>query len=164
MNGISKNTTRIIHSEELSNYGLPFTKLDVNIGPNHAMYGVTIGNLRISSSQIGVQRRRQRKYLFNDVEGGPGNAWQRNLFASLVIGDPIGYFEATIVDDDKILIEDGQQRYYTLIAIIENKIKLPHNMSSYGDDFKKYENKLFRDLHPDLRKQIFASELTFFVG
>ncbi len=164
MNGISKNTTRIIHSEELSNYGLPFTKLDVNIGPNHAMYGVTIGNLRISSSQIGVQRRRQRKYLFNDVEGGPGNAWQRNLFASLVIGDPIGYFEATIVDDDKILIEDGQQRYYTLIAILENKIKLPHNMSSYGDDFKKYENKLFKDLHPDLRKQIFASELTFFVS
>ena len=140
-------------------------RLDANLGDQYTLYKTTIGDLRIGSSRIGIQRRRQRKYLFNDIPGGPGHSWQRNVFASLLVGNPIGMFELTIIQDEnsdskevnyeKYLIEDGQQRYFTIMAIIDNKIKLPSDLSSYGDEYSTSENKLFCDLPLQQQDEIF---------
>ena len=144
-------------------------KLDANLGEKYTLYKTSIADLKIGSSRIGIQRRRQRKYLFNDMPGGPGHSWQRNIFASLLVGNPIGMFELTIIHDEnshtdepnyeKYLIEDGQQRYFTIMAILDNKIKLPSDLSSYGHEYSAYRNKLFCDLPVPKQHEIFSRVL-----
>jgi hypothetical protein len=172
MTSFTKNKSLTDFSEEQS-HGNLLRSLNINYGNamGYNLCSMSIGDLKVSQSQVGVQRRRQRKYLFNDVLGGPGHPWQRNLFASLLVGNPIGIFEATLIGQDKsnqneerMLIEDGQQRYYTTMAILDNKIKLPNNMREYGKQYEQYANKLFKDLHPDLRERIFSTEFIFSVS
>ena len=35
----------------------------------------------------------QRMYLYNDIDNGIGDKWQRNLFKSYLIGEPVGTVE-----------------------------------------------------------------------
>ena len=140
------------------------TKIDINLGSSHEMYKTSIGNLLKNFYKIGIQRKRQRKYLYNDIPGGKGHNWQRELFLSLLVGIPIGGFMFTqmeIQDQDEdgeikikivYLNEDGQQRMYTTIAIINNMVKLPDVIPYRG--YEQYAGKQFSQLPQKLQDKI----------
>lgn len=159
---MSKELTPNVESDEKEF----LTKIDINLGSSHAMYKTSIGNLLKNFYKIGIQRKRQRKYLYNDIPGGKGHKWQRELFLSLLVGIPMGEFMFTqmeIEDEDgniKIvyLNEDGQQRMYTTIAIINNMVKLPDVIPYRG--YEQYAGKQFSQLPQKLQDKIlYATEL-----
>ena len=143
------------------------TQVDINLGESHALYKASIGKIRLNFDQIGIQRKRQRKYLFDDIPGGPGHKWQRQLFQSLLVGIPIGEFMFTVMEIENkesetsdtvqvFLNEDGQQRMYTTMAIVDNKVKLPETIPYQG--YEQYGGRLFSQLPLNLRETIFNTE------
>lgn len=153
-----------------------FKRLDINLGDNEGLFKVSIADLRKNFHQIGIDRNIQRKFLFSYTPGGPGHKWQRELFLSLLIGRSIGQFayslreplDAIAVCEDETLIcedenpmrvllnDDGQQRTYTTMAIIENAVKLPDTITE--DGYEHYAGKLFSELPARIQDKIFAIE------
>lgn len=81
----------------------------------------------------------QRYYLFNNLKGGDGHPWQRNLFLSVINYEPIGQIEWVKTTEGKIpngkVINkseslDGQQRTKSWQAIWEGKVRLPGQRGS----------------------------------
>ena len=57
-----------------------------------------------------------------DKKKGTGAAWQQTLFHALVAKKPISEMEMNF--ESVLWIEDGQQRFYTIIAILNDCIKI----------------------------------------
>ena len=77
----------------------------------------------------------QRMYLFNDVDNGIGDKWQRNLFKSYLIGEPVGTVELWYnPEKDHYEVLDAQQRLKTMAAILKNQIRTPKNTIIDGID------------------------------
>jgi hypothetical protein len=77
----------------------------------------------------------QRMYLFNDVHLGTGAKWQRNLFKSLLRGEPVGTVELwynPITKEYEVL--DAQQRLKTLEAIFNDCVMTPTGLIIDGID------------------------------
>ena len=86
----------------------------------------------------------QRYYLFNNMAGGSGHPWQRNLFLNIINYQPMGIIEwintinpKTGKVISKIESMDGQQRTKTFIDIMDNKVRLPKGATIF------YEGKLY---------------------
>jgi hypothetical protein len=81
-----------------------------------------------------------------------------------VLGNPLPQFELTDLGNGKYLIEDGQQRTYTILAILTDCVKLPKEIESFGPEFAGLANKSFSELPPEMIKQILATELILLVS
>jgi len=139
-------------------------KTNVNIAPNYSLYTTSISELYTNKGIFGINKRRQRKYLFNDITGKKGHPWQRQLFLSLVLGNPLPQFELADIGDGKFLIEDGQQRTKTIIAIISDCIKLPKEIENFGDEYDGMTGKSFSELPKNIREKILKTELLLLVN
>lgn len=139
-------------------------KTNVNIATNYSLYTTSIKELYSNESIFSVNKRRQRKYLFNDIIGKKGHPWQRQLFLSLVLGNPLPQFELALNGDGKFLIEDGQQRTKTIIAIIRDCVKLPKEIENFGDNYDGLSGKSFSDLPKKIRDKILDTELLLLVN
>lgn len=136
-----------------------------NFTKKSSLYSVNVRELMDNKDTYTVDEYRQRLYLFDDIVGQAGDPWQRNLFASILTGIPLGLFYIT--QDPKTgisKIEDGQQRFGTLKAILDGAVKLPNNMGDYGKDYERLSNRSFthlKTLAPDQREYILNLELLF---
>lgn len=137
---------------------------NVNIAENYSLYTTTINELFTNKGIFTINKRRQRKYLFNDIKGKKGHPWQRGIFLSLVLGNPLPQFELADIGDGKFLIEDGQQRTRTIIAIIDDCIKLPKEIENFGDAYLGLSNKSFSELPKGIRDKILKTELLLLVN
>ena len=126
--------------------------ISLQLGKRYSYYTITVSELQNLQTQFSINRRRQRKYLFNDIPGKKGHSWQRDIFLSLVLGNPLPQFELTDLGNGKYLIEDGQQRTYTILAILTDCVKLPKEIESFGPEFAGLANKSFSELPPEMIK------------
>lgn len=94
-----------------------FTMEDLILKRNHITFNDTI----------------QREYLFSDVKGAAGDMWQRNLFLSILKGEPIGQAEFWFTDG-RVESLDAQQRMKTELAIADDCVKLPKGSVVDGHD------------------------------
>ena len=77
----------------------------------------------------------QRMYLFNDIPLGKGDVWQRNLFKSYLLGEPVGTVELWYNPIENVYeVLDAQQRLRTLKAIFDDCVKTPKNCIIDGID------------------------------
>lgn len=132
--------------------------LGVNYGDRWGKYLITVGDLQNLEMKYGINTRTQRKYLFKDVLKSSGAPWQRNLFASFLLNNPLPQFEISAnldVDGNvKFLIQDGQQRYRTLGAILSGCVKTPKYIEELNDKYVGWGNKLYSDLPIELQTEI----------
>ena len=137
----------------------------VNLGPKWDLYQASLSELVIRQTQFKVNHQRQRKYLYKDTKGGVGHIWQRKIFVSLLMGTPIPQFEIHIDKKNNIVwIEDGQQRYYTFYAIINDNIKLPYDLSEYGSEYVKYEGMCWSELPESVHTNIYNQQMLLLNG
>ena len=98
----------------------------------------------------------QRMYLFNDIDNGIGEKWQRNLFKSYLISEPVGTVELWYnAEKDHYEVLDAQQRLKTMIAILKNQIRTPKNCIINGIDCSE---KHFTNLEPEIREKFISFE------
>ncbi len=138
--------------------------ISLQLGKRYSYYTISVSELQNLQTQFSINRRRQRKYLFNDIPNKKGHSWQRDIFLSLALGNPLPQFELTDLSNGKYLIEDGQQRTYTILAILTDCVKLPKEIESFGPEFIGLSNKCFSELSPELRKQILDTQLILLVS
>jgi hypothetical protein len=139
-------------------------KISLQLGERYSYYTISVSELQNLQTQFSINRRRQRKYLFNDIPGKKGHSWQRDIFLSLVLGNPLPQFELTDLGNGKYLIEDGQQRTYTILAILTDCVRLPKEIESFGPEYLGLANKCFSELPPEIIKQILGTELILLVS
>jgi len=137
--------------------------VDVLNNPNWEMFHARLQDIVVRNAIFKINHQRQRKYLFRDTVGGNGHPWQRDVFVSLIIGQPFPQFEINI-DDNIIWIEDGQQRYRTFQAITSNMVKLPTNLSELGDEYVSYEGMCFDELPIDVQERILNTPILLLNG
>lgn len=94
-----------------------FTMEDLILKRNHITFNDTI----------------QREYLFSDVKGSAGDMWQRQLFLSILRGEPIGQAEFWFTEG-RVESLDAQQRMKTELAIADDCVKLPKGSIVDGYD------------------------------
>jgi hypothetical protein len=138
--------------------------ISLQFGQKYAYYTITVRELQNLQTKFSINRRRQRKYLFNDITGKKGHSWQRDIFLSLVLGNPLPQFELTDLGNGKYLIEDGQQRTYTILAILTDCVKLPKEIESFGPEYAGFSNKSFGELPPEIINQILETQLILLVS
>jgi hypothetical protein len=94
-----------------------FTMEDLILKRNHITFNDTI----------------QREYLFSDVRGAAGDIWQRELFLSIIKGEPIGQAEFWFTEGRSESL-DAQQRMKSLLAAADDCVKLPKGSIVDGYD------------------------------
>ena len=108
-----------------------FNKVQIPyIDPRWTKWWIKIRNINIHKDSFNINRHRQRKYLFVDKKRNTGAKWQQTLFHALVAKKPISEMEMNF--DSDIWIEDGQQRFYTIIAILTDCIRIGTSIVEYG--------------------------------
>ena len=126
------------------------------MGSQCDLYQTSLTELVKRQVTFKINHSRQRKYLYSDKPGGLGHVWQRKVFTSLIMGVPFPNFEINIDKIKNIVwIEDGQQRYRTFFAIVNDMVKLP-DLSTLGDEYSKYSNMCFSELPENLQEQILS--------
>lgn len=135
----------------------------VNIAKGYTLQRMKIRELQNNHKTFLINYRRQRKYLFIDIPKTAGAVWQKKLFLSLTLGNPLPLFELTKVGA-KYYVEDGQQRYKTILAILSDCVKLPKDISKFGPDYVGLAGKWFSDLDDNMRNRILDTELLFLVS
>lgn len=142
--------------------------MSVDYGEKYGKYAMKISSVRLMDFIYGVNTRTQRKYLFKDVVGGNGHEWQRNLFATLILRQPLPQLELSAnldeYDNVKFLIQDGQQRYRTLAAIFNDCVKLPKGIEKFGDQYIGLGNKSYSQLPQKFQEMIGEFPLEFLVS
>ena len=138
--------------------------ISLQLGKRYSYYTITVSELQNLQTHFSINRRRQRKYLFNDIPNKKGHSWQRDIFLSLVLGNPLPQFELTDLGSGKYLIEDGQQRTYTILAILTDCVKLPKEIESFGPEYVGLANKSFSELPPQIIKQILETQLILLIS
>jgi 5-methylcytosine-specific restriction endonuclease McrA len=142
----------------------PYLKqVDVDLGPQWNLFQTTLEKFIVRGTTFVINHQRQRKYLFQDRPGGTGDIWQRNIFVSLLMGIPFPQFEVN-VDGNLVWIEDGQQRYRTFQAILNDMVKLPKDLSMLGEEYTQHQNKVFSELSGDIRQKIFNTQILLLNG
>ena len=130
-------------------------RIKFNYGDNRwSLYKVKVEELVFQKSNFVINQYRQRKYLFNDVPMAKGHMWQREIFDSLLAGQPIPLIELNVIDELNKSIEDGQQRIKTIQAIVNNCITVSKNVVLYGVEYEKYIDCHFSALPVELQKKI----------
>ena len=114
------------------------------IDPRWTKWWVKIRNILINKDSFNINKHRQRKYLFVDKKKGTGAAWQQTLFHALVAKKPISEMEMNF--ESVLWIEDGQQRFYTIIAILTDCIKIGTGITEYGKKYEKYVGMYYSQL------------------
>ena len=134
-------------------------ELPMNNGSNYSMFKTSFGKIRCYIHLIGIERKIQRKYEFIDIPGGYGHPWQRNIFETVLVGNSIGTLEFSRSPKDPSLfnIEDGQQRHFTMLAIFENKIRLPKVIKH--PDYKDHGGKLFCQLPVEIQNEMLDRDI-----
>lgn len=97
----------------------------------------TIKDSILKKTSITFDDSIQREYLFSDVVGAAGDIWQRNLFASIINGEPIGQAEFWFTEGDgiiRVISLDAQQRMKTMLAIADDCVKTPKGTIVDGED------------------------------
>lgn len=103
--------------------------------PNYKYTSFTALDFQVGKIDLKFNPNIQRMYLFNDVPGGKGHKWQRNLFKSYLMGEPVGTVELWYNPlTEKYEVLDAQQRLKTLRAIFDNCVKTPKNCIIDGID------------------------------
>ena len=93
----------------------------------------------------------QRMYLYNDIDNGIGDKWQRNLFKSYLIGEPVGTVELWYnPEKDHYEVLDAQQRLKTMKAILKDQIRTPKNTIIDGIDCSELH---FTNLPDEIREK-----------
>ena len=103
-----------------------------------SLYKVKVEDLVFQKSNFIINQYRQRKYLFNDVPMAKGHIWQREIFDTLLAGQPIPLIELNVIDALNKSIEDGQQRIKTIQAIVSGCITVSKNIVHYGKQYEQY--------------------------
>jgi hypothetical protein len=93
----------------------------------------TMEDLILKRNHITFNDSIQREYLFSDVRGAAGDMWQRNLFLSILKGEPIGQAEFWFTEG-RVESLDAQQRMKTELAIADDCVKLPKGSNVDGYD------------------------------
>lgn len=127
------------------------------------LFSTSLEKLVVRGTTFVINHNRQRKYLFKDKPANTGHVWQRNIFVSLIMGVPFPQFEIHI-DGNKIWIEDGQQRYRTFQAIVNDMVKLPKDLSALGDEYVPYQNMCFSELPADIQNKIYNTQILLLNG
>ena len=139
-------------------------RVEIDMGSQWDLYQTSLTELVKSQVTFKINHSRQRKYLYSDKPGGLGNEWQRKVFTSLIMGVPFPNFEINIDKIKNIVwIEDGQQRYRTFFAIVNDMVKLP-DLSTLGDEYSKYSNMCFSELPENLQEQIYNQKMLLLCG
>jgi hypothetical protein len=145
-------------------------KVPVTYDSRWGRFTVTLGDLRVLDSMYGINPRTQRKYLFKDIIGGNGDKWQSEIFKTIILRNPLPQIElsANLNEDDllKFLIQDGQQRFRTIGAILNDCVKLPKSIEKHGSEYAGMGNKHFSQLSPELQSKVmgFPFELLIAFG
>jgi len=139
-------------------------KIEIDMGSQWDLYQTTLTELVKRQVTFKINHSRQRKYLYTDKQGQVGHEWQRKVFVSLIMGVPFPNFEIHIDRDKNIIwIEDGQQRYRTFYAIVNDMVKLP-DLSTLGAEYSKYSNMCFSELPQKLQEQIYNHKMLLLCG
>lgn len=142
--------------------------LNVKYGERWGKYFITIGNLRKIETKYGINTRVQRKYLAKDVTGGSGNTFQRGIFASFLLNNPLPQIELSAKLDEngniRFLIQDGQQRIRTLGAILSDCVKTPKFIEDIDDKYIGWGNKLYSQLPIELQSELMNFPLELLVS
>lgn len=140
-------------------------ELQVGLEDGWNLFKTTLKDFTSRKVTFQINHQRQRKYLFQDRPSGSGHTWQRNVFVSLVMGTPFPQFEIHVSKDGKIIwIEDGQQRYRTFQAILDNMVKLPSDLSQFGEDYVQFENMVLSELPMKIQNKIFNTQILLLNG
>ena len=135
-------------------------KIAFNYGDDRwSLYKVTVEEIVFKKGNFKINEFRQRKYLFNDIPTGQGHIWQRELFDTLLAGQPIPLIELNKIDEQNKSIEDGQQRIKTIIAICSGCVTVSENVVKYGEEYRPYIGCHFAGLPDDLQEKIRNSHL-----
>jgi hypothetical protein len=133
-------------------------KMPVTYDSRWGRFTVTLADLIVLDSMYGINPRTQRKYLFKDVVGGNGSKWQRGIFETIILRNPLPQLElsANLNEDDllKFLIQDGQQRFRTVGAILHDCVRLPKSIEKHGPEYAGMGNKLFSQLSTELQSKV----------
>jgi hypothetical protein len=139
-----------------------------NYTENSSVYVTTIREFCTETSLYSTNEYRQREYHFDDVPGGSGDQWQRDLFATLITGGVL--LPIIIETDDETAtwgtIEDGQQRCGTIVAINQSCVRLPSDMEKYGVDYTDVSNRTLKELKtiaPHLHERFYNSHIMMIV-
>jgi len=122
--------------------------IEENYTKNSSLFITSIRELLISRSLYETNEYRQRDYLFDDVPGADGDKWQRELFADTFMDCALLPIIIEKNTNPKLpdTIEDGQQRYNTLVAISKGCVRLPSDMGKYGSQYKHLSNRSLPEL------------------
>ena len=124
-----------------------------------SLYKIKINEIVTRKSNFKINQRRQRKYLFNDIPGSKGHMWQREIFDTLLAGQPIPLIELNVIDELNKSIEDGQQRLKTTQAIIDDCVQVSPNVIKYGKDYDEYIGYHFGELPQEFQDKILNTDL-----
>jgi len=122
------------------------------IDPRWTKWWVKIRDIALNKDSFNINKHRQRKYLFVDKENGTGATWQQTLFHALVAKKPISEMEMNF--ESVLWIEDGQQRFYTIIAILTDCIKIGTSIVEYGVEYEKYVGMYYSQLPTSIKNNI----------
>jgi hypothetical protein len=143
-------------------------KVPISYNEQWGRYTITLSDMIILDNMYGINYRTQRKYLFKDVKNGSGSPWQRQLFKTAILLNPIPQLElsANLNEEDQIkfLVQDGQQRFRTFGAIINDCVRLPKSIEKCGKEYKGMGNKLFSQLTAELQAKLMTFEFELLIA
>ena len=105
----------------------------------------TMEDLILKRNHITFNDSIQREYLFSDVKGAAGDMWQRQLFLSILNGEPIGQAEFWFTEGRSESL-DAQQRMMTELAIVDDCVKLPKGSIVDGHDVSELHYSSFAQI------------------
>lgn len=143
---MNKKTKDILKSVGFNEVKIPY------IDTRWTKWWIKIESILTNKDSFNINRHRQRKYLFVDKERNTGAKWQQTLFHALVAKKPISEMEMNF--ESTLWIEDGQQRFYTIIAILTDCVKIGTGITEYGKNYEKYVGKYFSELPSSVQKNI----------
>ena len=103
--------------------------------PDYKYTSFTSQDFQVGKVKFVFNPNIQRMYLFNDVPLGKGHPWQRSLFKSYLMGEPVGTVELWYnPKENHYEVLDAQQRLRTLKAIFDDCVKTPKGLVIDGID------------------------------
>lgn len=123
----------------------------------------TAEDFRLARLTLIFNKEMQRMYLFNDVVGSKGDPWQRNLFKSYLLGQPVGTVELWFnIDTFQYEVLDAQQRLRTLLAIFNDCVMTPPNLIIDGIDCgNKFYSMLDDKIREKFRQYVFLVTISY---
>lgn len=130
---------------------------------NYVYSSFTAEDFRLARLTLIFNKEMQRMYLFNDIVGGKGDGWQRNLFKSYLLGQPVGTVELWFnTDTFQYEVLDAQQRLRTLLAIFNDCVMTPSKLVIDGIDCgNKFYSTLDDSIREKFRKYVFLVTISY---